>query len=200
MSSKTKTVCKVIGTILVILLLVGIIGVVLKFTNGGNETFKTFYVVHDEEEIFAAESTAVFKRGETQRYDVKYTFDLGGSEPRDYSVKVVSAATEQTEFKYTVDGKELTYTSGIDLTAGFKLTKYDTYFTLELDEELTLQEVLNKVYAGKTVVIPEAENAPGRYQFSLVISSYNQSVIYHIDFCFYQRVTEVVFEEGGLVL
>lgn len=200
MSGKTKTVFKALGTIVALLLLVGIIGIVLKFTNGGNEAFKTFYVVHGEEEIFSAQSTAVYKRGETQRYDVKYTFDMGTSKPRDFSVKVVSAATEDTQFKYTVDGKELTYTSGIDLTAGFKLTKSDTYFTLELDEELTLQKVLDKVYAGKAVKIPEEENRPGRYQFSLVISSYNDSVIYRIDFCFYQRVEDVAFEQGGLVL
>ena len=200
MSGKMKTVCKVIGTILVLLLLAGIVGVVLKFTNGGNETFKTFYVVHDGEEIFASESTMSLDRGDTHRFDVKYTFDIVNSEPRDYSVKVVSVATEDTEFKYSVDGKELTYTSGIDLTAGFTLKKYDTYFVLELPEGIVLQDILNKVYEGKEVAIPEEQNMPGLYLFSLVIASYNQSVVYHIDFCFYQGVTGVIFEQGGLYL
>ena len=200
MSGKTKIVCKVIGTILVLLLVLGIVGIVLKFTNGGNETFKTFYLVHDGKEILAEETSTAFKCGETYRYDVKYTFDFGDTDPRDYSVKVVSHSSEDTAFKYQVDGKTLTYQSDIDLTSAFDIKIYDTYFTITFPDDMTLQTVFDRVYQGKTVEMPAEENEPGRYQFTLAVSSYNQSVVYRINFAFYQGVTGVELPQGGIIL
>lgn len=200
MSGKTKIVCKVIGTILALLLVLGIVGIVLKFTNGGNETFKTFYLVHDGKEILAEETATAFKRGETYRYDVKYTFDFGDTEPRDYSVKVSSYSTDSTTFNYEMDGKQYAYQSGIDLTSAFDIKLYDTYFTITFSEDITLQSIIESVNKGKKVFLPAEQNESGRYQFTLAVSSYNQSVVYRINFAFYQGVSGVGLPQGGIIL
>ena len=200
MSGKTNIVYKVLGAILVLLLLAGIVGIVLKFTNGGNETFKTFYLVHDGKEILAEETSTAFKRGETYRYDVKYTFDFGETEPRDYSVKVSSYATDSTTFNYEMDGKQYPYQSGTDLTSAFDIKVYDTYFTITFPEDMTLQSIMESVNKGKRVILPAEQNEPGRYQFTLAVSSYNEAVVYRINFAFYQGVSGVGLPQGGIIL
>ena len=137
MQSKGQTAAKVIGVILVLALLAGIVAVIYRFTNGFNEDFKTFYVEYDGEQILTADSKLHLVEGQMHRFDVKYTFDAGNSEPKDYNVKVVPNATR--DFDFTVDGERYLYSKENDLTSAFGLNKQDTYFELVLPEDFTLQ-------------------------------------------------------------
>jgi hypothetical protein len=47
-SSSGGFIAKLIGYVLVVLLLVGSVGLVYKFTNGFNEDFKTFYIEYNK--------------------------------------------------------------------------------------------------------------------------------------------------------
>ena len=195
MQSKGQLAAKVIGIILVLLLVAGLVAVIYKFTNGFNEDFKTFYVEHDGEQILSADSKMSFKAGETYRFDVKYTFDTGQTEARDYSVEIVPNAEQ--DFEYTVDGETYLYSKAGDLSAAFSLKKQKSYFEITLREDMTVQSVLETVHPGQQVKVPE--NAADVFPYVLCISSYNGNVSYRIAFGLGAEVTGITLDPPSIV-
>ena len=120
--NKTK-ITKLITSILLALLLVGTVGLIAHFTNGFKENFKTFYITYAGEDILSEKSKLDLPRGEEHRFDVTYIFeDLDEeSEPKEYSVEVVSNVEKGKEFAYTVDGEKITYVDGMYLTNVFQM-------------------------------------------------------------------------------
>ena len=197
MQSKGQTAAKVIGVILVLLLLAGIVAVIYRFTNGFNEDFKTFYVECNGEQILTTNSEMHLVSGNTHRFEVKYTFDTGNSEPKDYNVKVIPNA--ERDFDFTVDGERYLYSKEGDMTAAFGLNKQDTYFELVLPEDFTLQYALQSCYPGKEVIVPEEAEQGNPYPYTLVISSYNESVVYRINLSIGAEVTGVTLDPEHIV-
>ena len=195
MQSKGQLAAKIIGIILVLLLVAGLVAVIYKFTNGFNEDFKTFYVEHDGEQILSADSKMSFKAGETYRFDVKYTFDTGQTEARDYSVEIVPNAEQ--DFEYTVDGETYLYSKAGDLSSAFSLKKQKSYFEITLREDMTVQSVLETVHPGQQVKVPE--NAADVFPYVLCISSYNGNVSYRIAFDLGADVTGITIDPPGIV-
>ena len=197
MQSKGQTAAKVIGVILVLALLAGIVAVIYRFTNGFNEDFKTFYVEYDGKQILATESKLELNADNTHRFEVRYTFDTGNAEPKDYNVKVVPNA--ERDFDFTVDGERYLYSKENDLTSAFGLNKQDTYFELVLPEDFTLQYALQSCYPGKEVIVPEEAEQGNPYPYTLVISSYNESVIYNIHLSVGKEVTGVTLDPKQII-
>lgn len=183
---------KIISSVLLLLVLVGVIGMIAHFTNGFKEDFKTFYVTYAGEDIMSQNSKLKLSRGEEHRFDVTYTFDNldEETEPKDYYVEIVSNVEKGNEFEYTVDGEKITYVDGMYLTNAFEIEKQDTYFTLTLPEDISLEKVLESVY-GKDVEAPKDEDCADPYLYTLVITSYDESVRYYIDFALAAEVTTV---------
>lgn len=175
-NQKVSKIAKVISWLLIVLLLVGIVGIIIVFTNGGEEEFKTFYLVHNDEMILTANSQMDFETGKEYRFDVKYTFDTGIEEPRDYNVKIV--AKTDVPFEFTVGNKQYDWRGENDLTKAFDLEKESTHFTLRFAEGFTLQTVLESLYEG-SIGVTEPED---RCLYTLIVSSYNNKVTYRIDF------------------
>ena len=197
MQSKGQTAAKVIGVILVLLLLAGIVAVIYRFTNGFNEDFKTFYVEYDGEQILTADSKLHLVEGQTPRFDVKYTFDAENAETKDYNVKVIPNA--ERDFDFTVDGERLLYSKEGDMTAAFGLNKQDTYFELVLPEDFTLQYALRSCYPGKEVIVPEEAEQGNPYPYTLVVSSYNESVTYNIRLSVGAEFTGVTLDPSQII-
>ena len=195
MQSKGQTAAKVIGVILVLALLAGLVAVLYKFTNGFNEDFKTFYVEHEGKQILAQDSELALEPGKTYRFDVKYTFDTGQTEARDYSVEIVPNAEQ--DFEYTVDGEPYLYSKAGDLSAAFSLKKQKSYFEITLREDMTVQSVLETVHPGQQVKVPE--NAADVFPYVLCISSYNGNVSYRIAFGLGAEVTGITLDPPGIV-
>ena len=197
MQTKGKTAAKVIGVILVLLLLAGLVAIIYKFTNGFNEDFKTFYVEYGGKQILTTESEMHLVSGNTHRFDVKYTFDTENAEPKGYNVKVVPNA--QRDFDFTVDGERYLYSKQGDMTAAFGLKKSDTYFELVIPEDFSLEYALQSCYPGKEVVVPEEAADTNAYPYMLVISSYNDSVVYHIALSVGAEVTGVTLDPDHII-
>lgn len=197
MQSKGQTAAKVIGVILVLLLLAGIVAVIYRFTNGFNEDFKTFYVEYGGEQILTTESEMHLVSGNTHRFDVKYTFDTENAEPKGYNVKVVPNA--QRDFDFMVDGERYLYSKQGDMTAAFGLKKSDTYFELVIPEGFSLEYALQSCYPGKEVVVPEEVADANSCPYMLVISSYNDSVVYHIALSVGAEVTGVTLDPDHII-
>ncbi len=185
MTNKNKTtLAQILSLVLVALLLIAAVGVILKFTNGGNEDFKTFYLEQDGEKILASESQRAFPAGKEFRFDVKYTFDIGDKDsPKDYSVKIVP--NPKVNFQYSVDGKPYSWKGDIsELSEYFKLTKKETYFTFTVSEDLTTKSLLEKLYPNKEITFESDQQAVLEQNnlYQLVVSSYNEAVTYRITF------------------
>ncbi len=183
---------KIITGVIIVLLVALAVGLVFKFTNGFNEDFKTFYLEQDGKQILTGETERTFVQGEQYRYEVKYTFDSGKSEPKGYNVKVVPNGKIKLSFK--ADGKQYMYADAKELTGAFNIKKEASAFTISLPAELTLKSVLEKVY-GKTVEVEE----PKGYLYTLVVSSYNEKVTYKINFGLSINVEEIELDKDGIV-
>ena len=197
MQSKGQTAAKVIGVILVLLLLAGLVAVVYRFTNGFNEDFKTFYVEHNGNQILTTDTQMSLEAGEVYRFDVKYTFDTENAQPKDYNVKVVPNI--ERDFDYTVDGERYLYSKISDLTGAFGLSKEDTYFEITIPEDMSIQKALESCYPGQSVVVPESAAADNPYPYALIVSSYNESVVYHIYLSIGVNVTGVSLDQTEIV-
>ena len=197
MRSKGQTAAKVIGVILVLLLLAGIVAVIYRFTNGFNEDFKTFYVEYDGKQILTSDSELILEPGETNRFDVKYTFDTGQSEVKDYSVEIVPNV--EKDFEYTVNGEPYLFSRAGDLSAAFSLNKQESYFELTLQEDMTLQSILEAVYPGQQVEVPENASGGNPFPYALIVSSYNGNVSYHIAFNLGAEVTGITIDPPSIV-
>lgn len=171
-SKKTNKLSHVIVWILVILLLIGGIAVILKLTNNGTDSFKTFLVERDGK-IYATTDKETLEEYAEVRFDVKYVFDVVNDESKDFSVKVVSNSDSETAFEYTVDGDLYFYKDGMDLTKAFGVEKHveDGYFTITMPRDML--SVLSEIYDGTVELESEPDMLRDCY-FRLLVTSYNE--------------------------
>ena len=198
---KKKKVSELISSLLIFLLCIGILGVFFRFSNGFEEEFKSFYVTYDGKAIFATESELYFSHGKDYRFDVKYTFEFSGydeTETKGYSVKIVPNVEDKTDFMFMVDGEEYLYSNVTDLTKGFEIDKQDSYFVLSITDSMSLESVLEMVY-GKDVEFSTGVSRPSGYLYTLMISSYDESVMYYIDFAFSLGATGIKLDINEVV-
>ena len=167
----TKRVSVIIAWVLIVLFLIAAIALILRFTNNGTDTFKTFYVERDGK-IFATTDSTTVESDQTVRFDVKYTFDFAMDEKKDFSVKVVSNAPEGNAFRYKVNGISCTYQSGMDMTAAFSVEKNteEGYFTIKAP--VLMSEVLEVVQSG-TVELEQEPDLSEEAYFKILVTSYN---------------------------
>ena len=195
MKKKTKAFSKVIAFILVILLLFAGIGLIYKFTNGFNENFKTFYVEYNGKQILAENSEIELFRGQSYLFDVHYTFDRKDSE-RGYSVRIVPNSA--TDFDFTVDGELYSWSGDVpELSDVFRLKKENTCFSFYIRLGMTLQTVLDGLYAGKNIKVANVVELEKQSLYTLVVSSYNENVVYKINFAMVDPFLS--FDNAGIV-
>lgn len=175
----SKTAIKIIVYGLIVLVLLGVVGIIYKFTNGFNEDFKTFYVEYNGEKILTENTSIELAHSTAHKFNVKYTFAGSKEKPKEYSVKIVPHAV--SDFEFTVAEKGYVYSKVGDLTKAFNLEKKDTSFELTIPEDMSIQTALEVVY-GEAVSIPDDAEESNFNPFRLVISSYNEKVNYFIDF------------------
>jgi len=203
MSAKRQisTISKVIAYVLLILAVVGIIGFIAVFTNGFTSDFKTFYLRRDKVMYTADSGDYYLPAGEELRFDVGYTFDVMDNDdtPKGYTVKVIPNVTDETKFTLVVDDEEVPLSEDTDLTSVFGITKYDEYFTLTLPTELTVKDIYETAYEGKTVSISDTDIAEQCY-FSIVATSYDGKASIRINFRPYVGVEGIRFEKENIVL
>ncbi|GHW02805.1 hypothetical protein AGMMS50249_5910 [candidate division SR1 bacterium] len=185
----TRKIGSAITYILLLLLLAAVVGVVYHFTNGFKTEFTTFYVQQGDTMFYDVTDDYPVPFNEETRFDVKYTFGVLDKELSGYSVKIVPNVSGDKDFDFTVDGLYYSYGGETDLTSAFDLKQYDDYFTLFVDDTMTMKKVLEKLYTGKTVVVPD--NVLNDDYFTIVVSSYNGKSTVYINFLFRIPVTGI---------
>ncbi len=179
---KSHFIVTLISFVIVALLVVVAVGVIFKYTSGGNESFKTFYVQYGSDKILSTDTEKQMKleSGKLYYFEVGYPLDVGKEEPRNYSVSVLS--NTNANFDFTADGEYLSWKGDVpELSQYFGLTKQATSFTLFVSDNTSLQTILQDMYAGKAVNAPTVQEIGTEYLYTLVISSYNGKITYKIN-------------------
>ncbi|MBR2371917.1 MAG: hypothetical protein IKA90_03505 [Clostridia bacterium] len=196
MKKRSKVVSGIIYALLILALLGGI-GFVATFTNGFTDSFKSFYVEYNGQSIMS-DTQLMLPCGEELRFDTKYVFeDIG--QKGDYKVKIVTNSNSDTTFDYLVDGVPYAYLSDKDITHAFDVKLEDGYFTLTLPQGVTLQSILDKVYEGQEVEIEDSVDERNKCYYAMIVSSYDESVSYRIEFSFNVGVAGIELDKSEVI-
>lgn len=188
---------KIIAYVLIVVLLIGAIGLIFKFTNGGTTDFKTFYVVANNK-TYMANGTIALKNGEN-RFETKYTFESNKPDKhKGYSVKIVPNVTKETDFNFLVDDEQHTFSSETDLTSGFDIRKDTTGFVI-VNNGITVENVLQKVYENRTLTINDTFDLEKCY-FNIVITSYDEQSVVVLGLILKIPVESVTLDKENILL
>ena len=160
-----------VGIVLVVII---IVGVAARFTNGFTDDFKTFYLKVEDKEIMSNSGGYEITRAKPMQVEVKYTFSFATDENKGYNVKIVpNAADKSKDFSFTVNGESKSFQSMQDLTDGFEIEKSESTFKVTPKGE-TLTGVLQAIYPGLDTA--HIEEKAYNDMFALVVSSYKREV------------------------
>ena len=183
-----------VGTLLVLIVLVG---VVARFTNGFTDDFKTFYLKVEDKEIMSSSGGYEITRAKPMQAEVKYTFSFATDENKGYNVKIVpNAADKSRDFSFTVNGESKSFQSMQDLTDGFEIEKSESTFKVTPKGE-NLMGVLQTIYPGLDTA--RIEEKAYNDMFALVVSSYNEKSSVTIYFTLSSKVTGIRLDKEAIV-
>lgn len=181
-ASKTRVI--VIAVVTVLLLAVIGLGVwfILDRTNGGTEAFQTFTVTLDGKEIKSTSQKKEIICGK-HTGKVKYIFSSFTGK-KDYDVSIIPRSG--VAFDFYVNDTPLNWRTQ-KLTAAFGLVKGEDTFTFTVPTNLSA--VLAALYPGAEITAPKEDELPDPFLYTLVVSSYDRSLTYTIDFAVTFSVT-----------
>ena len=183
-----------VGALLVVII---IVGVVARFTNGFTDDFKTFYLKVGDKEIMSGSGGYEITRAKPMQAEVKYTFSFATDENKGYNVKIVpNAADKNQDFSFTVDGESKSCHALEGLTAGFEIEKSESSFRVTPKGE-NLTGVLQAIYPGLDTA--HIEEKAYNDMFALVVSSYNEKASVTIYFTLSSKVTGLRLDKEARV-
>ena len=183
-----------VGALLVVII---IVGVVARFTNGFTDDFKTFYLKVGDKEIMSGSGGYEITRAKPMQAEVKYTFSFATDENKGYNVKIVpNAADKNQDFSFTVDGESKSFQSLQDLTDWFEIEKSESSFRVTPKGE-NLTGVLQAIYPGLDTA--HIEEKAYNDMFALVVSSYNEKASVTIYFTLSSKVTGIRLDKEAIV-
>ena len=183
-----------VGTLLVLIVLVG---VVARFTNGFTDDFKTFYLKVEDKEIMSTSGGYEITRATPMQAEVKYTFSFATDENKGYNVKIVpNAADKSKDFSFSVNGENRQFQAETDLTDGFEIEKSESSFQVT-PKGKNLTGVLQAIYPELDTA--HIEEKAYNDMFALVVSSYNEKSSITIYFTLSSKVTGIRLDKEAIV-
>ena len=183
-----------VGALLVLIVLVG---VAARFTNGFTDDFKTFYIRVDGKEIMSSANGYEITRAKPMQAEVKYTFSFATDENKGYNVKIVPNATDKSkDFSFSVNGENRQFQAETDLTDGFEIEKSERSFRVTPKGE-NLTGVLQTIYPGLHTA--HIEEKAYNDMFALVVSSYNEKASVTIYFTLSSKVSGIRLDKEEIV-
>ena len=183
-----------VGIVLVVIIL---IGVVARFTNGFTDDFKTFYLKVEDKEIMSNSGGYEITSAQPMQAEVKYTFSFATDENKGYNVKIVpNAADKSKDFSFTVNGENRQFQAETDLTDGFEIEKSESSFKVTPKGE-NLTGVLQAIYPGLDMA--HIEEKAYNDMFALVVSSYNEKASVTIYFTLSSKVSGIRLDKEEIV-
>ena len=194
MKNKSTNLIAYVGIVLVVII---IVGVVARFTNGFTDDFKTFYLKVEDKEIMSGSGGYEITRAKPMQAEVKYTFSFATDENKGYNVKIVpNAADKSKDFSFSVNGENRQFQAETDLTDGFEIEKSESSFKVTPKGE-NLTGVLQAIYPGLDMA--HIEEKAYNDMFALVVSSYNEKSSVTIYFTLSSKVSGIRLDKEAIV-
>lgn len=174
-----KKVSKIIFLILAVVLIFFAIALVVKFTNGMQESFKTYYLRLNGKDIVSEAAEMVFITDKDYDFTVKNTF---GKLQKFEDFDVVVKPSSYVDFDYYVDDEKQTWQNCKANFTELFVKKTDNGFVMNPTVE-NMTELFERIYLDKQVVLPDIDS--DIKPFELVVSRKDSNTQYHIYFSFY---------------
>lgn len=117
---------------------------------------REYYVAHGGSVYTAEARQVVLDSGESQSFTVGRLLPSADGEIG-YEVTVTPNAEE--DFTFTADGNAMAYRSIGDLTEYFGIVMTEDGFTVNISAGFTMQRLLEQVYEGSEIEVPELKEA-----------------------------------------
>lgn len=191
-----RKISNVIWWLVVLLLLVGTVGFLYKYTNGFKEDVSTFYVEYDGETVLN-EAHVKFLSGGKYRFEVKNAFDVLSDEKKEFDVTVKSYVTNENDFVYRVNGIDNLYSDVGDLTDCFDISIDENGF--DVTAPVSILDVLQKRFPDKDVTIDDFNGTAKELFVITVTSSDGQTVNVYVALELLSGPTEIKFDKTELI-
>lgn len=136
-----KRASRVVAYILVVLLLVGVLGGIIYFTNFFQSDFSTEFIELDGKRV-----TAEYKGYELSE---KMSVKIISLPQSDYEVTILPHKSDK-DFTFNIDGKSIVFSEIKDCSPGFVIDYSEDRKSFELTPKGTIDEILKNIYPGLT--------------------------------------------------
>ena len=108
-----------------------------------------------------------------------YTFKVN----KEFNLNVLpNVENTENNFNYSIEGASKQFFAELNLQKGFNIEVKENEFTLTLAPEENVKSVLEKVYEGKTVDVPEDRANSEALLFSIYVTDIENENLYKINF------------------
>ena len=169
----------ILSSIFILLLVVGVLGYILVFTEDFTTPLKKFYVTYGNDDFIADRENFDIVVGKEYKFEIITNIDVDGTENK-YIVSVVPNETSTTTFSYIADETAYNYVDIQSLAKGFSIVANDDYFILTARNDLP--EILKFYHGTQTIQnVPTAIDTDLPY-FRLVVQSADLTETININF------------------
>lgn len=191
-TKRSRKMFNVILWFLIIVLLVGALGLIYKFTDGLQTDFRTFYIVYDDEVIVSQARNMYFLSETEQSFKVKH-LGVEDDEENPFSVKILPYCASDDDFIYKSDGVEYLYSDIGDLTECFDIQVSTEEIVITMPK--SMKDVLKAKHPDTEIDIDDLFGAGKEYFCMEVSAEDGQTIKVYFGFKYplYLDKTTVVF-------
>ncbi len=189
--SNGKKAVKIIISLVLVIVLVGVVGIIYHKKDAINEELKPFYVVINGEEILSTGSGYEATVEQPLKVEVKYKYSNLADKPIPYSVKIIPNAIAGKDFDFVKDGEICSFQAETDLTEGFNFEYKEDSFSFT--PKGATDVVLKGVYTKSEITDCANKGYPDMY--SLIVTSYDGLFNVTIHFSAYESLCEVFLDK-----
>jgi len=186
---------KAISYIILVVLILSVIGIVVKFTNGFTQDFATFYVTVDGKDITSEAFDYAISEEDSLTVEVKYLLNNVGADAKGYSLKILPTDEESKDFKYISNDVIYSFQAEEDFSKGFNIELGETSFTISSKGSLT-----DTLAAVRGYEITHSDGEPFENMFILVVTSNDGAQSVKIHFTIMEDVYKVELDSTSIIL
>lgn len=192
MNKNTNKILRISATVIIVLLVVAVVA----FIGSRGIGKADFYLVHKGTKIKSDINDLLLEKGVAEQFYVK-TFVTLKEEKQEYYI-TVECIPDADNFYFDIDNQPSSFhATKADVTEFFEIDTKEDCFTVTLDENFKVTDVIEQMYSGKKVTFSDDVDCSKSF-FKIVVHSKDGTPVYNIGFrCEYE--TEKISIDKGTV-
>lgn len=195
MNAKENNIYTIIASIILVLLIVAAVAFCVKIFNKTNEQ-PEFYLVNKGVAITDETTEIVLNKGEIETFNIIYEEEYDG-EKAEYDISIELFPNENN-FYFEIDSEPSSfYATPSNVTEFFEIDIQEEYFTITLNENFKITDVIQQIYDGKNVTFDDEIDCSKAY-LKIVVWLSDETKAYEIPFrCIYDIEEISINEESA---